>query len=64
MPSPGREGISLGKQHLSSQNGELLSGLCQGRLVMHGHFSDGRDEKGYGVKAVKRSKRQTVLIAD
>ena len=37
--------FSLGKQHLSSQNMELLSGLCQERLVMHGDLSDVRDEK-------------------
>ena len=46
IPSPARAGISLGKQRLSSQNRGLLSSLCQGRLIIRGHLSDGRDGEG------------------
>ena len=44
IPSPRREGISVVKQHLSSQNTVLLSGFCQRRSNMDGDFSVGRDE--------------------
>ena len=44
IPSPSREGISLGKQHLSSQDRELLSRLRRGSSGVHGHFLDESDE--------------------
>ena len=50
IPSPVREGISLGKHHLSSRNKGLLASLCQRRSNMDGDFSDGRDAEGCVVR--------------
>jgi hypothetical protein len=44
IPAPIREGISSGKQHLSSQNSGFLSSNYQIRSYMRGQLSDWRDK--------------------